>query len=221
MLALRSRISACSGQLARRLEWEACGSGRGGLGRYAARSEQIGVRRCIQQVRRGAERAVLALRPLAGAALPPSTVTQTGCERQHAAAQGPTWLCHSLPPFWHRRQQRQQSLVIDRVAKGLSIMMWGASALRFLAHGAWLEALVAFACCLTAALLLAASLHRRCCYARYMQHTTTAALLQAHAAAAFVCATGQQMLAGRCVLSCGTCCGMGGALLTCSAASGI
>ena len=76
--------------------------------------------------------------------------------------------------------------------------MWGVSAARFLAHGARLEACVAFACCLTAAVLLAASLYQRCCYARFMPHTTVAALLQAHGAAAFVCVTGVHMLAGRC-----------------------
>lgn len=97
-----------------------------------------------------------------------------------------------------RRQQRIQSLLIDRVAKGLSVVMWGVSAARFLAHGARLEACVALACCLTAAILLAASLYRRCCYARFMPHTTAAALLQAHGAAAFVCVTGVHMLAGRC-----------------------
>lgn len=97
-----------------------------------------------------------------------------------------------------RRQQRIQSLLIDRVAKGLSVVMWGVSAARFLAHGAGLEACVALACCLTAAILLAASLYRRCCYARFMPHTTAAALLQAHGAAAFVCVTGVHMLAGRC-----------------------
>ncbi|PRW21023.1 hypothetical protein C2E21_8449 [Chlorella sorokiniana] len=102
---------------------------------------------------------------------------------------------HALLAAFHR-QQRQQSLVIDRVARGLSVVMWGTAALRFTTYGAPLEALACLACGLTSALLLGASLCRRCCYARFMQHATTVALLQAHAAAAYICVTGVHMLAG-------------------------
>lgn len=96
------------------------------------------------------------------------------------------------------RQQRQQSVGMDRRNKAVAAVMWAACVARFSTHeGARAEALVALACCVSSAALLAASLCRRCCYVRYMRQTTTVALLQAHAAAAFICLTGQQMLAGR------------------------
>lgn len=87
---------------------------------------------------------------------------------------------------------------MDRRNKGVAVVMWAACVMRFSTHGAPAQAMVAMACCLTSALMLGTSLWRRCCYVRYMRQTTAVALLQAHAAAAFICLTGQQMLAGRC-----------------------